>query len=66
MRVALGTFEVTDEERKRIKRALGFKAGKASRREVREFALRAAETAVWQTADPEDLIAKQELEKERE
>lgn len=62
MRVALGTFEVTDEERKAIKRAIGFKSGRASRDEVREFVIAAAERAVRIACepDPEDLIRARE------
>ena len=64
MRVDLGTIEVTDEERKAIKKALGYKAGKASRHEARAFALEAVWRAKEAAArpDPEDLIRAAELE----
>ncbi len=64
MRVDLGTIEVTEEERKAIKLALGFKAGRASRHETREFALAAVGRALEAATrpDPEDLIRAAELE----
>lgn len=49
MKVALGTYEVSEDERKAVKKALGFKGGKASREEVRDYLLAAAQRAL----DPE-------------
>jgi hypothetical protein len=54
VKVALGTFELDDEGRKAIKKELGYRGGKASRDEAREFLLRAAERAVRDAKDPED------------
>ena len=46
MKVALGTFEVDEDERRAIKLAMGFRGGKASRAEVRAFVVAAAHDAV--------------------
>lgn len=66
MKVALGTYEVTEEERRAIKRAIGFKAGKASRDEARAFILGAVEAALDRALfpDPEDRIARIERAQE--
>ena len=68
MKVALGTFEVSEEDRKAIKRAMGFRAGKASRAEAREFLLgqMARTLEVLGRPDPEELIARAEEQHEHD
>lgn len=66
MKVALGTFEIDEDDRKAIKRAMGFKGGKASRQEARDFLLAAARDKVdaLHAPDPEELIAADEAAQE--
>jgi hypothetical protein len=53
MKVALGTHEFSDDELKAIKKALGFRSGKATRRDVNDFASRAIRRAVLTARYPD-------------
>lgn len=67
MKVALGTFEVTEEERKAIKKALGFKGGKSSREETRDYLLKGARDVIDSALSPEvEAEAEAEIEVEGE